>query len=290
MNEMGPLDDIILRGFLATDSSGRVFQKEDDKVEYKEVFENGSKEAKAKYAKEMAALYNYEGGYLIFGVNDASELVGLKGFTEPDNAELVNDINNYFSPAIRFQSKKIAVGGKDIFVIYIEKRNSIPTVCIKSHQVTLKEGTIYWRYSAQSAPITAGDLIHLLNSLKGEDSKEIVEIAKKDFRSKFKPRLELNGPMKNGNEVKFRIENRGEIAHVDSFEILESNCKQIFPPTWKDYPISKEHGAQALVKLDMQWQQAKFKLAINYHDDEGHKYQSIIGFVNGKIDLETRSL
>jgi hypothetical protein len=287
---MGPLDDIILKGILAIGSAGKLLQKEDDKIEYKELFENGSKEAKAKYAKEMAALYNYEGGYLIFGVNDASELVGLKSFVEPDNAELVNDINNYFSPAIRFQSKKIHISGKDVFVIYIEKRNSIPTVCIKGHQDTLREATIYCRYSAQSAPITAGDLINLLNSLKGEDSKELVEIAKKDFRSKFKPRLELNGVSKNGNELKFSIENRGEIAHVDNFEILESNCKQIFPPTWKNYPISKDRGAQALVKLDMHWQQANFKLALNYHDDEGHKYQSIIDFPKTIQVLETKEL
>ena len=284
---MGPLDDIILKGILNTDATGKVFQKEDDKIEYKEFFENGSKEAKAKYAKEMAALFNYDGGYLIFGVSDAGELVGLKDFKEPDNAELVNDINTYFSPAIRFQSKQFKINGVEVFVIYVERRTTIPAVCIKSHQDTLKEATIYWRYSAQSAPISSGDLINLLNSLKGENSKELVEIAKKDYRSKFKPRLELNGEMKSGNEVKIRIENRGEIAHVDEFQIIESNCEQIYPPTWKNYPITKEHGAQALVKLDRPWQQAVFKLAINYRDDEGHRYQSTITFKSDRTTIET---
>jgi len=75
---MGPLDDIILKGILNTDATGNVLQKEDDKIEYKEVFENGSKEAKAKYAKELAALCNYDGGYLFFRVSDDGNIVGLK--------------------------------------------------------------------------------------------------------------------------------------------------------------------------------------------------------------------
>ncbi len=287
---MGPLDDIILKGILNTDATGNVLQKEDDKIEYKEVFENGSKEAKAKYAKELAALCNYDGGYLFFGVSDDGKLVGLKNFNEPDNAGLVNDINTYFSPAIRFQSKRININEVNVFVIYVEKRTSIPTVCIKGHQDIIKEATIYWRYSARSAPISSGDLINLLNCLKGENSKELVEIAKKDFRSKFKPRLELNGEMKSGDEVKIRIENRGEIAHVEDFQIVESNCEQIFPPTWRNYSITKENGVQAIVKLDRQWQEADFKLAINYCDDEGYKYQSIITFKNDRTTIETTEL
>jgi len=288
---MNPLDDLFIQNILRTDTSGKVLQKEDDKIEYKEIFDTSSKDAKAKYAKEMAALYNYEGGYLIFGIDDASNLVGLQSFKEPDNADLANDINNYFSPAIRFQSRLVKVIGRDVFIIYVEKRNSIPTVCIKGHQDTLKEATIYWRYSAKSAPITSGDLISLLNSLKGEDSKELAEIARKDFRSKFKPRLWLNGGSKGDGEIKFRIENRGEIAHVESFEILESNSKQIFPPTWKNYPITTENGAQAIVKSsDIHWQQLQFKLAINYRDAEGHKYQGIINYDKGKSELDTKEL
>jgi len=100
---MDPLDDLILESILRTDENGIVLQKEDDKIEYKAIFDNSSKEAKAKYAKELAALHNYDGGYLIFGVDDhTKELIGLNAFQEPDNADLTNDINNYFSPAIRY--------------------------------------------------------------------------------------------------------------------------------------------------------------------------------------------
>lgn len=287
---MGPLDDIILRGILSVDSNGKVLQKEDAKIEYKEIFDKGSKEAKAKYAKEMAALYNYEGGYLIFGVSNSGDLLGLQSFTEPDNAELVDDINSFFSPAIKFHSRLVKLNGKDVFVIHVEKRTSIPTVCIKGHQDAVKESTIYWRYSAKSSPIGAGDLINLLGSLKGEDSKELTEIAKKDFRSKFKPRLWLNGGVRTDGEVHLRIENRGEIAHVDGFNIVESNSKEIWPPTWKNHPIIKEHGVEAVVRSNTHWTKLSFKLAMDFHDDEGHRYRSIIDFKDQRGVLETTEL
>jgi hypothetical protein len=287
---MEPLDETIVRSFLRADAKGKV-QKEDDKLEYKEVFDNSSKEAKAKYAKEMAALHNYQGGYLIFGVNDAQELVGLHSFIEPDNAKLVDDINTYFSPAIRFQSKSFAIDDKIVFVIYVEKRVSIPTACIRDHDKILSDGTIYWRYSAKSAPIKSGDLIHLLQSLRGEETAKLTEIAAKEFRSKFKPKLWYNGGSKDGGEVKFRIENDGETATVTGFEVLESNSKQLFPPHWKNYRIVKGSAVQPIVKSgDTQWRELVFKVAMNYDDDEGHKYQGVLSFENGKASFAINEL
>jgi len=294
---MDPLDDLILTGILRTDAHGKVLQQEDDKVEFKEIFDNSSKEAKAKYVKEMAALYNFQGGYLIFGVSDTTlELVGLTGFTPPDNAELVNDLSTYFSPAIRFKTKELVTGGKKVFVVYVEKRSSIPTVCIRPYPNILNESTIYWRYSAQSSPIRPGDLIDLLNSLRGEESKRLTEIAEKDFKSKFKPRLFLNGVGHGNDEVTIRVENRGEIAHVDGFEVLEKNIEQLFLPAWKGYPIEKGRSVQLQIRPsgagpNINWQHLHFKFALKYHDEEGHRYQETIEFKDrhAKI-IETREI
>lgn len=284
---MDPLDDILITGMLRTDSSGKVLQSEDDKIEYKEIFDNSSKEAKAKYAKELAALYNYQGGYMVFGVNDKTlELVGLSNFSVPDNADLVNDLSTYFSPAIRFRSRLLSVNGTQVFVIYVERRNSIPTVCIKSYPAILGDGTIYWRYSAQSSPIRPGDLIDLLKTLQGEDNRKAGEIAQKQYRSQFRPRLFINGETKSGSAVIIRIENRGEIAHVDEFEVIEKNVDQLYAPRWRNYPIEKDRGAKIEINGGQtHWQQLQFKLAMNYHDDEGHKYQAIIEFNNGAAKI-----
>lgn len=284
---MGPLDDIILRGILAIDATGKVLQKEDDKIEYKEVFENGSKVAKAKYAKEMAALYNYEGGYLIFGVNDSSELVGLKNFTEPDNALLVNDINNCFSPAIRFHSKKINISGKDVFVIYVEKRNSIPTVCIKGHLDTLKEATIYWRYSAQSAPIAAGDLINLLNSLKGEDSKELAEIALKDLKSKYKPHFSPSTISHGGGTFEFTLSiiNHGDLCYVTSIQLVSGDVVYLTP-------INRPQLVQAKGSFRIEGRtttkhlkESVFLMMLEIKDRENFKYRLPIEVNHAKVEF-----
>lgn len=219
---MNPLDDLILNALLRTGPQGVVSQKEDDRIEFKEIFDNSSKEAKAKYAKEMAALCNYQGGYLIFGVDDKQNLIGLKNFSEPDNALLADDINTYFSPAIRFASKAIVIEGRQLFVVHVAKRASIPTVCVKGFQEDLKVSTIYWRYAAQSSPIKPGDLIDLLNSLRGESNNELTEITKREFRAKYKPRLQTLGST-SGLEFGIRIENKGEDAIVQGFEIIDSN-------------------------------------------------------------------
>ncbi len=294
---MEPMDDIILRGILGTDAAGIVMQLEDDKIEYKESFENGSKEAKAKYAKEMAALYNFEGGYLIFGVKDGTrELTGLNSFIPPDNADLVNDISTYFSPAIRFKTKLITINSKVVFIIYVEKRTSIPTVCLKSYPDVLTESVIYWRYSAQSSPIRPADKINLLKSLQGEETRRLTEIAEKDYKSKFRPRLWLNGGSHGGTEMTIRVENRGEIAHVDGFEVIEKNIEQLFLPTWKNYPIEKDRGVQLQIRPsgagpNINWQHLHFKFAMNYHDAEGHKYQETIEVTNGHAKIiETKEV
>lgn len=294
---MDALDDVILTSLLRTDASGKVLQPEDDKVEFKEIFDNTSKEAKAKYVKEMAALYNYQGGYLIFGVSNTTlELVGLRGFTPPDNAELVNDLGAYFSPAIRFKTRVFTVVGKAVFVIYVEKRSSVPTICIKSFPGVLNEATIYWRYSAQSAPIRPGDLIDLLKGLEGEETKRLTEIAEKEYKSKFRPRLWLNGGSHGGNEMTIRVENRGEIAHLDGFEVIEKNIEQLFLPTWKNHPIEKDRGVQLQIRPsgagpNINWQHLRFKFALNYHDAEGHKYQEVIEVTNGHAKIiETKEI
>lgn len=286
---MDALDDIILRGLLATDEHGVMLTREDDRMEYKESFDNTSKVAKAKYAKEMAALYNYEGGYIVFGVEDSTlRLVGLDNFGTPDNANLVNDINNYFSPSIRFKTKVFSIHGKTTFIIYVDKRKSIPTVCVKGYQEILKESTIYWRYSAKSAPISAGDLIHLLNDLKGENSKELAEVAKRDFRSKFKPRLRTRTSTSR-EEFGIFIDNDGEDAIVDSFSVTESNIEvdKIFLYRWNQ-PVAIKKGSYIKItgNSTISANQLTFKMELKYHDTEQHNYRTTISWERGKSRME----
>jgi hypothetical protein len=223
---MSPIDDFYLNTILRLNEQGYVIQKEDLHIEFKVNFERDSKEGIAKYSKELAALHNVEGGYLIFGIDDKTgEVKGLVDFVQPDNVLLSNDVNNYFSPAIKFVSRTFKLSNKVLFVIYVTKRSAIPTVCIRDNQSVLQKGVIYWRYPAKSTPIEAGDLINLLNSLRGELSEETTAVAKTRLKLDYKPRLFSNGGQGGMDEVKIKIENRGSDAKISHINVLSGNVE-----------------------------------------------------------------
>lgn len=291
---MDPLDNFIIEGILQTNANGIVLLKEDDRVEYKLIFDNGSKEAKAKYGKELAALYNYQGGYLIFGVDDTTnELVGLSNFVQPDNADLSNDINSYFSPAINFQSKLLTIQGKEVFVLYAPKRESIPTICIKTHQTEIKESTIYWRYSGQASPIKSGDLINLFNEVKGEENRRQTQILEKEFRAKYKPRLELRGGVTSGSDGSFymNLHNKGEDGIIESVSRI-STSHEFWFGLIKDRSLKKDQQVKVEGRShSCHPDQLDFKLLIKYRDEEGHNYESTIHWDKGKRRIiETKEL
>lgn len=285
---MNLLSDIVLQGLLRTDTNGKVLQKENDEIEYKLLFDRENKEAKAKYAKELAALYNYKGGYLIFGVNDdTSELTGLQNFVDLDNADLSNDINNYFSPSIKFHSRTIEIDGKTVFVINVEKRDSIPTVCIKSYPQIISESVIYWRYSGQASPIKSGDLINLLNELKGQNFERIAVVNEKQlqhdemkFKLEVKPSIQWDHGTSNFSGGTIFIKNSGKNAKITDLNILEGDVTFRF----ESLPYMFKAGAQLAIQIrgnrDVTFNRTPYVLEIKYEDEIGTKY-TITGKFSG---------
>ena len=281
---MNPLDDLFLNAILRVDSNNILFQKEDINFEYKQFFDRDKKDARAKYAKELAALFNCEGGYLIFGVEDKkSELVGLTNFTEPDNALLSGDINSYFSPAFPFVSKTFMVGGKTLFIVYVEKRKSIPTICIKEHNGVLSDATIYWRYSGQSAPIKSGDLINLLHSLREEES---VRIASTKLKLDYKPYLKLKNGHGGNGAIQLNISNEGERARIEQINLLEGD---VISGSYATLPhnLAKDQVFAVSVKTNSapMFANTTYKLEFIYTDKAGTRYKAIGEFrgINGSI-------
>jgi len=102
---MNPLDNEIIISLLKVDKENNVNQNESEQLEFKEIFDRLNKAAKAKYSKELAAMYNSKGGYLVFGISDENKIIGLKDFQMPDSADLANDINDYFKPTFYIQTR-----------------------------------------------------------------------------------------------------------------------------------------------------------------------------------------
>jgi predicted HTH transcriptional regulator len=78
-----------------------------------------------KIAKEMIAFANTKGGYLIFGVDDDREVVGVD--SEKSESEMIKDAaENYCEPPLNYSIDFIEAYGKEIVVATIPESDNKP--------------------------------------------------------------------------------------------------------------------------------------------------------------------
>ena len=160
----------------------RVSNRESERREFKLKFDNGNL---PKLARTMASFANREGGVLFFGIrNQPRELIGVKENEIPDDVVFTNFLKEYFEPEILFESKTIDLLGKDIHCLIIKPSMNRPVICRKSKSLViqgkpqkeiLREGAIYYRYSASSDEIKYGDLRIILDNEKEKFFKSMID-------------------------------------------------------------------------------------------------------------------
>ena len=78
-----------------------------------------------KIAKEMMAFANTKGGYILFGVDDDKEIVGVE--SEKSEAELIKDTAaNYCEPPLLYNIDFIDYKGKEVVIAEIPESDSKP--------------------------------------------------------------------------------------------------------------------------------------------------------------------
>jgi len=78
-----------------------------------------------KIAREMLAFANTKGGYLIIGVDDDKEIVGVE--SEKSESELILDAaKNFCEPPLDVKIDYIEVKGKEVIVVEIKESDSKP--------------------------------------------------------------------------------------------------------------------------------------------------------------------
>jgi len=78
-----------------------------------------------KIAREMIAFANTKGGYLIFGVDDDREVVGVD--SEKAESEMIKDAaENYCEPPLRYSLDFIELYGKEIVTVSIPESDTKP--------------------------------------------------------------------------------------------------------------------------------------------------------------------
>ncbi|HVA15008.1 MAG TPA: ATP-binding protein, partial [Stellaceae bacterium] len=134
---------------------------ENEWTEFKEAFNWNSR---AAYARTMAGFANNRGGYLLFGVKDASkEIVGLKSknFASFDPAKGAIYLGEHLAPSLRWDMRVLTLGGVEVGAIYVWPAAEKPVVCLKNYD-ELKAAEIYFRYVGSSSRIMYPELMQML--------------------------------------------------------------------------------------------------------------------------------
>jgi predicted HTH transcriptional regulator len=81
-----------------------------------------------KIAREMIAFANTRGGYVLFGVDDDKQIVGVE--SEKSEAELIKDAAlNYCEPPVEYEIDFLEVYGKEVVIV------SVPESDYKPHRL-----------------------------------------------------------------------------------------------------------------------------------------------------------
>ncbi len=144
-------------------------QKENSEIEFKESFHSPKSKDK-KLHKWIASFANSNGGLILYGVNDAGELIGLqnKKLQKFDNKDLSQELLDYFAPEIKFELFIKKINTVEIGFLYIYKSENKPVITIKSANNTIQEGDIFFRYPGQSRKISYGDLRNILEEKQNQ--------------------------------------------------------------------------------------------------------------------------
>lgn len=78
-----------------------------------------------KIAREMIAFANTKGGYLLIGIDDNKDIVGVE--SEKSESELVKDVaNNFCEPPLDFNIDYMDMNGKEVVIVEVPESNKKP--------------------------------------------------------------------------------------------------------------------------------------------------------------------
>lgn len=162
-------------------------------VDYKAAIEWNTEDKKAacEIVKDILALTNTNGGYLVIGVAERNSKFEYAGVTQEqaesfETTKVNNFVNKYADPPINVIVRSISYESKEFVVIQVPPFPNTPSICQKEFPGTLTSPTIYVRTdNNESAPVK-----------KSSDMNAVVENAVRNREDKI---LELvRGVLKKG--------------------------------------------------------------------------------------------
>jgi ATP-dependent DNA helicase RecG len=134
--------------------------------------------ANEKLAQEITALANHRGGYLLLGVTDEKEIVGI---SRPDNEErIMNLCADFISPPLAVSYYEVAMDEKRVAVVEVDIGHNKPYAVKGTASVggrKKKIQTYYLRYGSTSREISARDELQRLFQASSKIHYEIIPVA-----------------------------------------------------------------------------------------------------------------
>lgn len=161
----GPTSQTVVADVLraATASRDMFAAFENRSIEFKSVLPTTT-DHRGAIAKSMAAFANAGGGYIVFGVGDDCQILGI-----PDAAafqkvcDRISDIVTLcFSPTIMWEKNAISFAQKTLGVIYVYQASIKPVISMHE-SAGISKSLVYYRYEGKSQRIEPGDLLHMLH-------------------------------------------------------------------------------------------------------------------------------
>lgn len=196
-------------------------------LDYKEIYTISDTKSKIEFAKDVLAFANSKGGYLIYGVNNSFEWIGLddRSDNDTDEANISNVLDNYADGTIDFITNTLEIDGAYFFVLYIfpskiiipfkkdGQYNKASWKAGKSKNVTVfKSGDVYCRRGSRS--IKADNLFYKLknNNFKVIENVSSQPIMYNEFIGRKEYLTDLNNKLNNKNNRLIQIDGIGGIG------------------------------------------------------------------------------
>jgi len=122
------------------------------------------KSARCAIAKTIAAYANAGGGYLVFGVRDDREVIGLEN---PDDFpricdQITDTMTECFCPAVWWDKNMMEYEGLKLGVIYTHRAPTKPVIAMRDAS-DIQKSAVYFRYEGKTQRIEPGDFLQMLH-------------------------------------------------------------------------------------------------------------------------------
>jgi len=145
--------------------------RESSQLEFKASF---NLESGPDYGRSMSAFANNEGGFIVFGIQNAPHrILGIsrERFESIDPVKITDILNSYFSPELLWETSCIEFEGKTLGFIYTYEAPEKPVIATKTSGKEIRESAVYYRYRGKTTFIRYPELRKIIDGRLDRERK-----------------------------------------------------------------------------------------------------------------------